>query len=365
MNRLIVLGAGNVGRYAANLLQLAGHEVTVADISEENLALARRHGVDTMQIDISDPDTGIYPMCALYDGVLNCVPGSIALEVQKGLITAGCPIIVDTTFGMYDMNELHELCRRPSAARSVVFVPDMGIAPGVSNLLVAEARALLPDQADKMEVYVGGLPFARLHPWEYQTAFNVRDTMAEYERPARVIRNRGLAELPAMSEVKTIEAPAVGTLEAFLSDGLRTLALTQQGLLNSLTEYTLRYPGHINQVLGCMKAGMWTEEYLREAWAPQSTSTFVYLEVRGSSATRDIKLSVAVKDNEVADSMAVATATPAATALDVLLTSPQRENMWGVYPPEQLTRKQREKILRDMSSLGVCVETQIEARPDS
>jgi len=47
---------------------------------------------------------------------------------------------------------------------------------------------------------------------------------------------------PALSDIEHIEVPGVGTLEAFNTDGLRTLLRTVQ--IPFMKEKTLRYPGH-------------------------------------------------------------------------------------------------------------------------
>ena len=49
--------------------------------------------------------------------------------------------------------------------------------------------------------------------------------------------------LPALSEPEPIDVPGVGPLEAFNTDGLRSLVDTIAA--DSMIERTLRYPGHL------------------------------------------------------------------------------------------------------------------------
>ena len=64
----------------------------------------------------------------------------------------------------------------------------------------------------------------------------------EYVRPARVIEHGRVVTKPALSEPELIDSPRVGTLEAFKTDGLRTLLTTVD--IANMKEKTLRYPGH-------------------------------------------------------------------------------------------------------------------------
>ncbi|MEA3443439.1 MAG: saccharopine dehydrogenase C-terminal domain-containing protein, partial [Bacteroidota bacterium] len=58
----------------------------------------------------------------------------------------------------------------------------------------------------------------------------------------RIIENGKLVVKPALSEPELLNLAPVGTLEAFNSDGLRTLSKTIKA--TNLKEKTLRYPGH-------------------------------------------------------------------------------------------------------------------------
>ena len=64
----------------------------------------------------------------------------------------------------------------------------------------------------------------------------------EYTRPARVFEDGRLVTRPALSELERLDVPGVGTLEGFLTDGLRTLLRTVPA--RNMREKTLRYPGH-------------------------------------------------------------------------------------------------------------------------
>jgi saccharopine dehydrogenase-like NADP-dependent oxidoreductase len=68
----------------------------------------------------------------------------------------------------------------------------------------------------------------------------------EYTRPARYIENGKMITKPALSDPELLDFPGIGTLEAFNSDGLRSL--TNTIACPNMIEKTLRYPGHIDKI---------------------------------------------------------------------------------------------------------------------
>ncbi len=72
--------------------------------------------------------------------------------------------------------------------------------------------------------------------------FSPVDVIQEYIRPARIVSNSKVIVKEALSDSEMIEFDEVGTLEAFNTDGLRTLLKTMK--IPNMIEKTLRYPGH-------------------------------------------------------------------------------------------------------------------------
>src|SRR5690606_20547210 len=88
--------------------------------------------------------------------------------------------------------------------------------------------------------------------------FSPVDVIEEYIRPARYIENGKLVTRPALSDPEFINFDEVGTLEAFNSDGLRTLAQTLN--VPNMKEKTLRYPGHIEKILVLRESRFFSNE---------------------------------------------------------------------------------------------------------
>lgn len=234
-----VLGAGLVGSaIARDLAQDRDAHVTVIDLSQA--ALERVAALAPVQVRqanlLSTADFG--PLLAGADLVVCAVPGFMGFATLQKIIEAG-KSVVDISFFPEDPFALDELAK----AHGVTAVVDCGVAPGLANLIVGDLSRRL-DHIERYECYVGGLPQVRTWPFEYKAVFSPIDVLEEYTRPARFVEYGELVVRPALSDIELRDYPGVGTLEAFNTDGLRTLAQT----LNApfMKEKTLRYPGHAN-----------------------------------------------------------------------------------------------------------------------
>jgi len=94
---------------------------------------------------------------------------------------------------------------------------------------------------------VGGLPKNPSPPYNYKAPFSPIDVIEEYTRPARIMINSKVEVKPALSEIEEFEIDDVGKLEAFNTDGLRSLLITMPHIPN-MKEKTLRYPGHASLI---------------------------------------------------------------------------------------------------------------------
>jgi len=240
MTKIIVLGAGLVGKpIALDLANELNFEVAVADVNNKQLAGMGDEGVQTIQVDLQNK-TELIKLIEPYDFVVNAVPGFMGFECLKNCIEAGKDI-VDIAFYPEDVDELSELALQ----KNVRVICDMGVAPGMSNLLTGYAASKL-DSVSTVNIYVGGLPKIRTQPWEYKAVFSPADVIEEYTRPARLVRNGKIVTVPPLTELEHLEFENVGTLEAFNSDGLRSLLYTIKA--ENMSEKTLRYPGYAEKI---------------------------------------------------------------------------------------------------------------------
>lgn len=245
MKRVVILGAGMVGgAMAVDLCR--EYEVTSVDTDGERLAaLAAAHPLRTLVSDLSDP-AAVKRACAGADLAIGAVPGFMGFATLRAVIEAGVDI-VDISFFDEDPFELDALAR----AQGVTAVVDAGVAPGLSNLTLGYEASRMTVTA--FRCLVGGLPIRRTWPWQYKAPFSPVDVLEEYTRPARLIQNGTVVVRPALSEPELVEIEPVGTLEAFNTDGLRTLLRTLR--VPHMVEKTLRYPGHIALVAALRESG--------------------------------------------------------------------------------------------------------------
>jgi saccharopine dehydrogenase-like NADP-dependent oxidoreductase len=90
------------------------------------------------------------------------------------------------------------------------------------------------------------LPVERDGVWDDKAPFSPYDVIEEYLRPARLVRDGREVVRDALSEPVQIDLPQVGLLEAFNTDGLRSLVDTLD--VPEMTEQTMRYPGYRDKV---------------------------------------------------------------------------------------------------------------------
>jgi len=251
--KILVLGAGLVGGpMALDLARNSEFEVTSADLSTEALArISGVAGITTVQADLSNTEV-LKSLVSDHQLVISAVPGFMGFRTLESIIECG-KNVVDIAFFPEDMFLLDAKAKE----MNVTAICDIGVAPGMSNVLIGYGASLL-DTLEKGITYVGGLPVVRTWPFEYKAVFSPIDVIEEYTRPARYIDGGRLVVREALSDPELIDFPNIGTLEAFNSDGLRTLATTVKG--DYLIEKTLRYKGHIEKMAVLRDTGFFDKE---------------------------------------------------------------------------------------------------------
>ena len=251
---IIILRAGLVGApMSIDLNKEEPFNVTVADFSQKalNSINAKCPDLSIIQIDLSNPED-VASLVKGYDFVLNAVPGFMGFETAKAIIKAGknCVCIAFYEEDPFELNQL-------AIDNNVTMIMDCGVYPGMGSALIMDASRKL-DKIESVLTYVGGLPQIREWPSEYKAVFSPIDVIEEYIRPARYIENGFEVVRPALSDPEYIFFPEIGTLEAFNTDGLRTLSKTIDA--PNLKEKTLRYPGHIDKMTVLRELGFFSKE---------------------------------------------------------------------------------------------------------
>jgi len=238
--KVIVLGCGLVGMpIALDLAANNEYEVSVADIDKSKLQSISNNNIKTIIADLSSEQI-VVDLLKDFDFAVNATPGFMGFKTLEYCIKSKTDTI-DIAFYPENPEDLNQL----AIDKNVRVICDIGVAPGMSNLLSGYAASKL-DTIDTLKIFVGGLPKVRTLPWEYKAVFSPTDVIEEYTRTARMVENGEIVEKPALTEIEHLEFENVGTLEAFNSDGLRSLLWTIKA--KNMYEKTLRYPGYASKI---------------------------------------------------------------------------------------------------------------------
>lgn len=347
MQKVIVFGAGMVG--SAIALDLSpGYEVTAVDLEEKRLSKLQSIGIETKVVNLTDKNS-IKNLIKGFDLVIGAVPGFMGFETLKTVIECG-KNIVDISFFGEDPFKLDKLAKD----NNVTAVVDCGIAPGLSSIILGY-------HAKRMEVnffkcLVGGLPFKRIWPFQYKAPFSPIDVIEEYTRPARLKINGTEVIKEALSEREYIEVENIGTLEAFNTDGLRTLLRTMN--IPTMIEKTLRYPGHTDAIKILKQSGFFngeeidvngkiikpvdlTASLLFPLWKLEENErefTYLQLYIKGKEGNKEkgytFKLFDSFDDKTKTSSMARTTGYTCTAAANLILNGDYSKK--GIIPPEFL-----------------------------
>jgi saccharopine dehydrogenase-like NADP-dependent oxidoreductase len=252
---IAVLGAGMVGRAIA--LDLAkNYAVASFDLDASNLeGLKNRNAaIQTVAADLSRFDD-YAGWLSTFDLVVTAVPGFMGYKTLEAVINAGKDV-VDISFFPEDALRLDQLAKE----KNVTAITDCGVAPGVSNFIIGRCNEEM--KITSFECYVGGLPAKPQPPFRYKAPFSPVDVIQEYIRPARLVENGSIVTKPALSEIEILSFDEVGELEAFNTDGLRSLIYTMNHIPD-MKEKTLRYPGHSDLIIAMKQAGFFDTTLLR------------------------------------------------------------------------------------------------------
>ena len=249
---ITVLGTGLIG--SAIIADLAAEpNLDVLAIDRDQTALDKvkaKTGVSTVQADLRAM-ADLSPLIDHSDLVVLAVPGFMGFETLTKVIEAGKDV-VDISFFAEDPFQLDELAR----AKNVTAVVDCGVAPGLCNIIAGHVETAF-DAVERYVCYVGGLPKLRQRPYEYRAVFSPIDVIEEYTRPARYVEHGHEVVRAALTDVELFDFPGMDTLEAFNTDGLRTLARTLDAPF--MKEKTLRYPGHADLMRVFRDSGFFNE----------------------------------------------------------------------------------------------------------
>jgi saccharopine dehydrogenase-like NADP-dependent oxidoreductase len=208
---------------------------------------------------------------------------------------------------------------------------------------------------------VGGFPEIPVPPLGYVITWSPESLIDEYTRKTRIVKNGRIINVEALDGLEEVEFPNVGRLEAFYTDGLRTLLHTVDKV-DSMWEKTLRYPGHAEKVKLLKALGLFDErqinvgdvslspraimaKLLEQKLCRPEVKDIVALKVEVSGARDGLQKRLEYTLLERYDekrgitAMARTTAYPASIIAQLILGKAIKEH--GVVPPEKLGKNEK------------------------
>ncbi|MBI4564322.1 MAG: saccharopine dehydrogenase NADP-binding domain-containing protein [Planctomycetes bacterium] len=331
--KVCVLGGGRQGRVIAK--DLAPHaQVTVVDAVKVDVP-----GATPLQADLSDPNT-LTRIIGEHDLAVGALPARLGYQAACAAIEARRNF-VDIAFYPENAKQLDADAKKAG----ISILPDCGLAPGITNLVVG--RWLAEGPLDEAHLKVGGFAADPLKPYGYVITWSPSDLLDEYTRPARIMKGGKATSDPALSGLETVQVEGVGKLEAFLTDGLRTLLDCG---VPEMTEKTLRWPGHAAAVRPLVAAGTLVEEFRRKC---QEGDDLVVLLVDGVRKGKRLHAQIIDRPKDGLTALSRTTAFTCAAFARWAMEGRIRDT--GVVPPENIGADEAAYrfIVNDLAGHGI------------
>jgi len=281
VERVAVVGLGNVGRLIADMLVERGFEVWEVDADGSRVA-----GERASVMDVSDP-AALEELFAGVDAVVSCLPYYLNAVTATAAHSAGVHYL-DLTEDVATSRLVQELAR----SSNTILMPGCGLAPGficvVGGALVGSLETV-----DRMELRVGALPRSPNNALGYACNWSPAGIVNEYLNDCEQLRGGELVTVPSLDDLETIVIDGA-RYEAFTtSGGLGTMCETFAGRVDRLDYKTIRYPGHrqlmrfMLQELGLGRQREAAVRLLADAYPPvRDDLVIVYAAAEGNEGGR-------------------------------------------------------------------------------
>ena len=238
MHRVLLLGAGKIGRMVARLLDDCGdYAVTVADVDPK--PLHRLPQFDARVLDIRD-ETALAGALEGQQSVVSALSYKFNERIATAALAAGASYF-DITEDVATTRAVKRVAERARAGQ--LFVPQCGLAPGFISI-VAQHLIGSFDRTDTVHMRVGALPEFPANALQYNLTWSTDGLINEYCNPCEAIREGRRCDVLPLEGLEHFSLDGV-QYEAFnTSGGLGTLCETLDGQVRELDYKTLRYPGH-------------------------------------------------------------------------------------------------------------------------
>ncbi|MBP1970634.1 lysine 6-dehydrogenase [Virgibacillus natechei] len=382
-----VLGSGLMGKEAARDL-IDSNGVTAVGLADIDLTRAQQvvdqlHSskLTAYQVNASD-EMELATYMRQFDVIINALFYSFNETVAKVAIQVGVNS-VDLGGHIGHMTDRVLALKEDAKAAGVTLIPDLGVAPGMINILSGHGASKL-NQLESIKLYVGGIPVKPEAPIEYNHVFSMEGVFDHYTDPSLIIRNGIKQEISSLTEVERVYFKQFGPLEAFhTSGGTSTLSLSYPNL-KTLEYKTIRYPGHAEKFKLLVDLNLTKADYEVDVNGQKIKPREVFLKVldpivelgekddavllrvvvsgekEGKPATYEYEMTTYKDRNTNVTAMARATANTISVVAQMIGTGTISQK--GVYPPEKIVIG--DTYMKEMEKRGVTItETESVEKP--
>ncbi|WP_368652734.1 saccharopine dehydrogenase family protein [Ornithinibacillus sp. 4-3] len=374
-----VLGSGLMGKETARDL-VSSEGVTAVGLADIELSRAQSvvdqlnsSKLTAYQVDASNTEE-LANYMKQFDVIVNALFYSFNEIVAKTAIEVGVHS-VDLGGHIGHMTDKVLALKEQAEAANVTLIPDLGVAPGMINILSGYGASKL-DEVKSIKLYVGGIPLRPDPPIEYNHVFSMEGVFDHYTDPSFIVRNGVGQEIPSLSEIEEIHFAKFGPLEAFhTSGGTSTLSISYPEL-ETLEYKTIRYKGHAEKFQLLVDLNLTRSDYEVEVKGEKINPREVLLKVLepivelgdkddvvllkvlvsgdkdGVETTYEYEMSTYKDRENNVTAMARATANTISIAAQMIGNGTITKR--GVYPPEQVVPGK--EYIEEIAKRGVNIE---------
>ena len=245
--KFVVLGAGLMGKEIARDLvaSVDVDKIYLADVNtgpaQEFVTSLNTEKVEVVHLD-ADSEDDLREVMSKGNVVINALFYIFNERVVRAAIDIGIHS-VDLGGHIGGITEAILRLNGEAARKGVTVIPDLGVAPGMINILAGYGASKL-DSVDSIKLFVGGIPTEPEPPLHYTQVFSLDGVFDHYTEPSKMIQKGELTIVESLTGVEPIYFEEFGVLEAFYtSGGISTLYKTFPDV-KTLEYKTIRYKGH-------------------------------------------------------------------------------------------------------------------------
>ncbi|MFJ7825664.1 saccharopine dehydrogenase family protein [Psychrobacillus sp. NPDC096623] len=380
--KVAVLGAGLMGKEAARDLVLSPNVETVflcdLDVGQAKMFKERLQNskIEVLRLDANDDDS-IRKIMKEADVVINALFYTFNEKIARLAVEVGVHSI-DLGGHIGGATDSVLILHEKAKAKGITLIPDLGVAPGMINILAGYGASKL-DEVNALRLYVGGIPVEPEGIFGYNIVFSLEGVFDHYTDTSHVIREGRLQEVPSLSEVEPINFEEYGELEAFHTAGGTSTLPKSFPNVDTLEYKTIRYKGHADKFKLLVDLGLTDKktvvnvngnmvrarDVLKEVLTPQlllgdkedAVLLRVIVEGYKDGVLTNYTYEMATKKDPLSGETAMARATANTVSVVAQMIGNEVINNRGVYPPELIVPG--DLYIREMAARGVEIRESI------